>query len=50
MNQVFWAAALAPLVLLLGCAPAQRAADTTAAAARAQVSPTLSTSDAAFRS
>jgi putative membrane protein len=48
MNQVFWAAALAPLVLLLGCAPTQRAADTTAAAARAQVSPTLSTSDAAF--
>ncbi|HYZ32459.1 MAG TPA: DUF4142 domain-containing protein [Crenalkalicoccus sp.] len=47
MHRAFWAAALAPL-FLLGCAQTQRAADTTAAAARAQVSPTLSTSDAAF--
>jgi putative membrane protein len=47
MDRILWGAALAPL-LLLGCAETQRAADTTVAAARAQVNPTLSTSDAAF--
>jgi putative membrane protein len=47
MNRLFWGAAFAPLVLL-GCAQTQRAADTTVAAARAQVNPTLSTGDAAF--
>jgi putative membrane protein len=36
------------VIALAGCAETQRAADTTMAAARAQVSPTLSTSDAAF--
>ena len=47
MNRVFWIAAFASL-LAAGCAQTQRAADTTLAAARAQVNPTLSTSDAAF--
>ena len=47
MKRFFWGAAFVPL-LLLGCAQTQRAADTTLAAARAQVNPTLSTSDAAF--
>ena len=47
MNRIVWGAALAPL-FLLGCAETQRAADTTLAAARAQVNPTLSTSDASF--
>jgi putative membrane protein len=36
------------LLLLAGCAQTQKAADTTMAAARAQVNPTLSTSDASF--
>jgi putative membrane protein len=48
MHRVLWGVAVAPLLLLLGCGPTQRAADTTVAAARAQASPTLSTSDAAF--
>src|SRR5215212_2171899 len=47
MNRVFWGAAVAGL-LLAGCAQTQRAADTTVAAAKAQVNPTLSTSDATF--
>ena len=47
MKRFFWGAAFAPL-LLLGCAQTQRAADTTLAAATAQVNPTLSTSDAGF--
>jgi putative membrane protein len=47
MNRVFWGAAFAALSLA-GCAQTQRAADTTVAAAKAQVNPTLSTSDAAF--
>ena len=47
MNRLLCGAAFASLVLL-GCAETQRAADTTVAAARAQVNPTLSTSDAAF--
>ncbi len=47
MNRVFWGAAFA-LLALAGCAQTQRAADTTLAAAKAQVNPTLSTSDAAF--
>jgi putative membrane protein len=47
MNRVSWGAALA-LLALAGCAQTQRAADTTVAAAKAQVNPTLSTSDAAF--
>ncbi|MFC7555927.1 hypothetical protein ACFQU7_32370 [Pseudoroseomonas wenyumeiae] len=33
---------------LTGCAETQRAADTTVAAAKAQVNPTLSTTDATF--
>jgi putative membrane protein len=48
MNRVFWGAASAFLVLAGGCAQTQRVADTTVAAAKAQVNPTLSTSDAAF--
>ena len=47
MNRAFWGAAFA-FLSLAGCAQTQRAADTTVAAARAQVNPTLSTSDAAF--
>ncbi len=47
MNRVSWGAAFA-FLLLAGCAQTQRAADTTVAAAKAQVNPTLSTSDAAF--
>ncbi len=47
MNRVFWGAAFAVLALA-GCAQTQRAADTTVAAAKAQVNPTLSTSDVAF--
>lgn len=48
MDRVSWGAAFAFLALAGGCAQTQRAADTTVAAARAQVNPTLSTSDAAF--
>lgn len=45
------AAVLAALSLAAaGCAQTQKAADTTVAAARAQVNPTLSTSDATFLS
>ena len=47
MNRVFLGAAFASL-FLVGCAQTQKAADTTVAAARAQVNPTLSTSDATF--
>ena len=47
MDRFFLGAAFAVLCLA-GCAQTQRAADTTVAAARAQVNPTLSTSDAAF--
>jgi putative membrane protein len=47
MNKVYWGAAFAVLALA-GCAQTQRATDTTVAAAKAQVNPTLSTSDAAF--
>ena len=47
MKRVSWGAAFA-LLALAGCAQTQRAADTTVAAAKAQVNPTLSTSDAAF--
>jgi putative membrane protein len=47
MNLTFRGAALS-LLLLAGCAQTQKAADTTMAAARAQVNPTLSTSDATF--
>ena len=47
MDRVFWGAACA-FLFLAGCAQTQRAADTTVAAAKAQVNPTLSTSDAAF--
>jgi putative membrane protein len=47
MNLTIRSAALS-LLLLAGCAQTQRAADTTLAAARAQVNPTLSTSDASF--
>src|SRR3712207_3382725 len=47
MDRTAWGAAFAPL-FLFGCAETQRAADTTVAAARAQVNPTLSTSDATF--
>jgi putative membrane protein len=47
MNRVFWGAACA-FLFVAGCAQTQRAADTTVAVARAQVNPTLSTSDAAF--
>src|SRR5918995_3477199 len=47
MNRVRWGAACA-FLFLAGCAQTQRAADTTLAAAKAQVNPTLSTSDAAF--
>jgi putative membrane protein len=47
MNRFSWGAALA-VVILAGCAQTQRAADTTMAVAKAQVNPTLSTSDAAF--
>ena len=48
MNRVFWGAAAFAFLSLAGCAQTQRAADTTLAAAKAQVNPTLSTSDAAF--
>ena len=48
MKKVFWGAALAVVALAGGCAQTQRAADTTLAAAKAQVNPTLSTSDATF--
>lgn len=47
MKQVLCGAALAGL-MLVGCAQTQRAADTTVAAAKAQVNPTLSTTDATF--
>jgi len=47
MRQWFWSAALMP-ALLMGCAQTQQAADTTVAAAKAQVNPTLSTTDAGF--
>ncbi|MDJ0389127.1 DUF4142 domain-containing protein [Roseomonas sp. E05] len=47
MTRIFQGAACAVL-LLAGCAETQKAADTTVAAAKAQVNPTLSTSDAAF--
>jgi putative membrane protein len=47
MARIVWRVAVAPL-LLLGCAETQKAADTTVAAAEAQVNPTLSTSDAEF--
>lgn len=47
MNRVFLGAAFAFLALA-GCAQTQRAADTTMAAAKAQVNPTLSTTDATF--
>ncbi|MBL6457268.1 DUF4142 domain-containing protein [Belnapia sp. T6] len=45
-RMILWAA-LAP-ALLMGCAQTQQAADTTVAAAKAQVNPTLSTTDAGF--
>ena len=47
MNRISWGAAFA-LLALAGCAQTQRAADTTLAAAKAQVNPTLSTTDATF--
>lgn len=47
MKRIFCGAAIAVLALT-GCAETQRAADTTVAAAKAQVNPTLSTSDATF--
>jgi putative membrane protein len=47
MVRVHWGAACV-LLALAGCAQTQRAADTTVAAAKAQVNPTLSTTDAAF--
>ncbi|MDO9708846.1 DUF4142 domain-containing protein [Paracraurococcus lichenis] len=47
MHKASWAGALA-LAFLAGCAETQQAADTTVAAAKAQVNPTLSTSDATF--
>lgn len=47
MNRASLGVAIA-LLALAGCAQTQRAADTTLAAARAQVNPTLSTSDATF--
>lgn len=47
MKQLIWSAALVPM-LLAGCAQTQQAADTTVAAAKAQVNPTLSTTDASF--
>ncbi len=47
MNRASWGAAFA-LLVLTGCAQTQRAADTTIAAAKAQVNPTLSTTDATF--
>lgn len=47
MKRTSWGAAFA-LLVLAGCAQTQRAADTTLAAAKAQVNPTLSTTDAAF--
>lgn len=47
MRKMVWAAALTPL-LLIGCAETQQATDATVAAAKAQVNPTLSTSDATF--
>jgi putative membrane protein len=47
MKWIFCGAAVA-MLSLTGCAETQRAADTTVAAARAQVNPTLSTSDATF--
>ena len=47
MNRVFCGAAVA-FLSLAGCAQTQRAADTTVAAAKAQVNPTLSTTDATF--
>jgi putative membrane protein len=47
MRQWLWSAALMP-ALLMGCAQTQQAADTTVAAAKAQVNPTLSTTDAGF--
>lgn len=47
MRGLPWGAGLA-LLCLAGCAQTQKAADTTVAAARAQVNPTLSTSDATF--
>ena len=45
MRGMLWGAAA---LALAGCAETQKAADTTVAAARAQVNPTLSSSDAAF--
>lgn len=47
MKRIFCGAALAAMALT-GCAETQMAADTTVAAAKAQVNPTLSTSDATF--
>ena len=47
MKRVYWGAAFT-LFFVAGCAQTQKAADTTVAAAQAQLSPTLSTSDAAF--
>src|SRR4051812_41516636 len=47
MDRVFWGAVVS-LLCVAGCAETQRATDTTVAAARAQVNPTLSTSDATF--
>ncbi|CAH2598701.1 conserved exported protein of unknown function [Rhodovastum atsumiense] len=47
MTRILASTALA-LLLLAGCAETQKATDTTVAAAKAQVNPTLSTSDAAF--
>ncbi len=47
MKRLVLSAALLP-VLLMGCAQTQQVADTTVAAAKAQVNPTLSTTDAGF--
>ncbi len=47
MKHLVWSAALLP-VLLIGCAQTQHATDATVAAAKAQVNPTLSTTDAGF--
>jgi putative membrane protein len=47
MKRIFYGAAVA-ILALTGCAETQMAADTTVAAAKAQVNPTLSTSDATF--
>jgi putative membrane protein len=47
MKRVLYGAAIV-MLSLTGCAETQRAADTTVAAAKAQVNPTLSTTDATF--